>query len=270
MKRSLFSGGAQGRSRRSTAPSEDLQRPGPKNDPEQRLVQTIVDSFGAVEITGEPDTEGRRSANQVTDDDLAQAREDVQRASALHEQGPVGREELQRRAQVLAEYRARAFEPEPSRGQQTARALALALAWARRDSDEPYPLIECNQTDDELAAEVIARALAGSELVLGRWWPPRPILLGLERIGITDQATIEAALECLDVHVQQQGTRGVRWRLNHVPELQRPAIERTAECGCGQRLREWRLASGGAWTCTLCHPPAQGLEVEWRDAQNRR
>ena len=30
------------------------------------------------------------------------------------------------------------------------------------------------------------------------------------------------------------------------------------------RGREWRLADGGPWTCGACHPPADGLEIEWR------
>jgi hypothetical protein len=88
--------------------------------------------------------------------------------------------------------------------------------------------------------------------------------------GITDEPTIEAALELLGVQVQRQGATGVRWRLEQVPELRRPVVERIAECRCGQRLRESRLASGGAWTCALCHPPAEGLEVEWRDAEDRQ
>ena len=132
------------------------------------------------------------------------------------------------------------------------------------------PWAELGVTDIDRAAEVIACALAGSELVLGRWWPPRPILLGLDRVGLNDDATVTAALELLGVQVQRQGTRGVRWRLNHVPELRRPAVERIAEFGGGQRWREWRLGSGGAWTCAVCHPPAEGLEVEHRTGAEDR
>ena len=132
------------------------------------------------------------------------------------------------------------------------------------------PWAELGVTDIDRAAEVIACALAGSQLVLGRWWPPRPILRGLARGGITDEATIEAALEQLGVQVRKQGASS-RWRLDHVPDLPRPPVERIADCGCDQRPYEWRLATGGPWTCLLCHPPAGGRPVEYRTtAEGRR
>jgi hypothetical protein len=144
--------------------------------------------------------------------------------------------------------------------------------WSERVDHDPhcrYPLRHAGRnwrTDDDIntAAEVIRCGLAGSEHVFGRWWSAKPIRLGLERIGITEETVIEAALKTLGVEVRQQGATGVCWRLDHVPQLRRPAIDRIAECSCGQRSREWRLATGGAWTCALCHPPADGLAVEYR------
>ena len=134
-----------------------------------------------------------------------------------------------------------------------------------------FPGTELERTDVDRAAEVIACALTGSHYVIGQWCPSAPIRRGLAVTGITDETTIQAALNLLKVQVRQQGATGARWRLERNPELPRPAIERTAECRCGQRSREWRLATGGAWTCALCHPPADGLEVEHRSgAENPR
>ena len=228
------------------------------------LLDVFADSFGAVEITSQPDPEARRPANERTADDLARAREDVRRASALDRQGQVDREELERRARALAEHRARAFEPEPSREQQTARALRFALAWARRDSEEPHPLAERQQTDLELAAEIIAASLTGAPHVIGRWWSSKPIREGLAHAGVTDEATIQAALELLGTQVRNRGTTSSRWRLDHVPELPRLSGEQVAECRCEPPRREWRLAIGGPWTCLQCHPPASGRAVEYR------
>src|SRR5450755_2537348 len=128
---------------------------------------------------------------------------------------------------------------------------------------ETFPRTELERTEVYLAADVIACALAGSKYVLGRWWPSAPIRRGLTVYGITDETVIEAALALLEVQVQKRGATGARWRLERVPELERPAVERIAECRCGQRSREWRLATGGSWTCALCHPPADGLKVEY-------
>ncbi len=129
---------------------------------------------------------------------------------------------------------------------------------------EAFPDAELEPTDVDRAADVIASALAGSDHVLGQWWPSAPIRRGLTLYGITDETVIEAALELLEVQVRQQGATGARWRLDRVPELPRLARERIAECGCDQRPREWRLAAGGPWTCARCHPPADGLDVEYR------
>ena len=117
---------------------------------------------------------------------------------------------------------------------------------------------------------MLACALAGSEYVIGRWWPSKPISLGLARVGITDGTVIDAALELLDVQMQRQGATGASWRLDRVPKLPRAARERIAECGCDQRPREWRLVTGGAWTCARCHAPADGLEVELRTSAEDR
>ncbi len=129
---------------------------------------------------------------------------------------------------------------------------------------ETFPGAELERTDVDRAAEVIACSLAGSKYVIGQWWPSAPIRRGLRVYGITDETVIDAALQMPQVQVRKQGATGARWRLARVPELPRPAIERTAECRCDQRSREWRLATGGAWTCALCHPPADGLEIEHR------
>lgn len=126
------------------------------------------------------------------------------------------------------------------------------------------PDAELEPTDVDRAAEAIACALAGSEHVLGKWWPSKPIRRGLTVYGITDETVIAAALDQLQVEIWNHGTTGARWRLVSVPELRRPAIDQIAECGCDQRPREWRLAAGGMWTCVLCHPPADSLEVEYR------
>ena len=133
-----------------------------------------------------------------------------------------------------------------------------------------FPGAELDPTDVDRAAEVIACSLTGSPYVIGRWWPSAPIRRGLAVYGITDETVIDAALDLLKVQVQKQGADGARWRLQHVPELPGPAIERTAECRGGQRSREWRLATGGAWTCALCHPPADGLEIEHRTSAEER
>lgn len=134
-----------------------------------------------------------------------------------------------------------------------------------------FPGAELERTDVDRAAEVIACALAGAKHVLGQWWPSAPIRRGLRVYGIADETVIDAALDRLGVQVRKQGANGARWRLERVPELPRPAIERTAACRCGQRSPEWRLATGGAWTCELCHPPTDGLEIEHRtSAEGRR
>ena len=125
---------------------------------------------------------------------------------------------------------------------------------------------ELEPTAVDRAAEVIACALAGSKHVLGRWWPSAPIRRGLTAFGITDETVIDVALDLLKVQVQKHGANGTRWRLERNPDLPRPAIERIAECRCGQRSHEWRLATGGPWTCALCHPPLRGLEVQSRTA----
>jgi hypothetical protein len=131
---------------------------------------------------------------------------------------------------------------------------------------ETFPGAELDPTDVDRAAEVIASALTGSKYVIGRWWPSAPIRRGLTAYEITDETVIDAALGVLKVQVQTQGANGARWRLERNPELPRPAIERTAACRCNQRTREWRPAVGGAWTCALCHPPVDGLEVQSRTA----
>ena len=125
-----------------------------------------------------------------------------------------------------------------------------------------FPGAELDPTDVDRAAEVIACSLTGSPYVIGRWWPSAPIRRALAVYGITDETVIDAALGLLKVQVQKQGATGARWMLERNPELPRPAIERTAKCPCDQRSREWRLATGGPWTCLLCHPPAEGLQVE--------
>jgi hypothetical protein len=127
-----------------------------------------------------------------------------------------------------------------------------------------FPGAELDPTDVDRAAEVIACALTGSKHVIGRSWPSAPIRRGLRVYGISDETVIAAALNLLEVRVQKQGATGARWMLDRNPEFPRPAIERTAACRCDQRSREWRLATGGAWTCALCHPPVEGLEVDYR------
>jgi hypothetical protein len=123
---------------------------------------------------------------------------------------------------------------------------------------ETFPAAELEPTDVDRAAEVIACALTGSPYVIGQWWPSAPIRRGLAVYGITNETTIQAALNLLEVRVRKQGANGARWMLERNPELPRPASERIAECRCGQRSREWRLATGEAWTCALCHPPPPG------------
>jgi hypothetical protein len=135
------------------------------------------------------------------------------------------------------------------------------------DMLEAFPGAGFERTDIDLAAEVVACALAGHESVLGCWWPPEPIRAGLERFGLNDDATIDAALELLGVEIRPHGATGVRWRLGRVPALRRPANDRTAECGCDRRPHEWRLTAGGPWTCSRCHPSADGLDVEHRITQ---
>ena len=129
---------------------------------------------------------------------------------------------------------------------------------------ETFPGAELERTDVDRAAEVIACALTGSPYVIGQWWPSAPIRRGLAVYGIGDETVIQAALNLLQVQVRKQGANDARWMLERNPELPRPAIERTAACQCDQRSREWRLAAGGAWTCSACHPPADGLEIEHR------
>ena len=133
-----------------------------------------------------------------------------------------------------------------------------------------FPGAELDPTDVDRAAEMIACALTGSPYVIGRWWPSAPIRRGLAVYGITNETTIQAALDLLEVRVQKQGANGARWMVERNPELPRPAIERTAACRCDQRSREWRLAAGGAWTCALCHPPTDGLEIEHRTSAEER
>jgi hypothetical protein len=114
------------------------------------------------------------------------------------------------------------------------------------------------------AAELIAYALAGSERVLGGWWPAAQVLRGLARVGITDRAVVDAALAQLGVEVRSERGRRARWRLARppAPARSREVIE---VCGCGQREREWRRP-GGAWFCMLCHPPVFGITTEQRPA----
>jgi hypothetical protein len=118
----------------------------------------------------------------------------------------------------------------------------------------------------EMAVDIIAACLAGHRIVAGRSWPSAPIRAGLAREGITDEATIGAALERLGVEAREAGHRQ-HWRLATVPTLARRHVDGISPCGCLQRNRDWRLATGGLWVCGLCHPPAERIEVEWRSTQ---
>ena len=131
----------------------------------------------------------------------------------------------------------------------------------------PGSELERERTDVHRAAEVLACSLGGTRHVIGRWWPSAPIKRGLARGGITDETVvIDAALELLGVQVRRQGATGASWRLDRVPE-RFASEERVAECGCDQRPRDWRLKTGGPRQCGMCHPPAEGIEVEWSGAE---
>jgi hypothetical protein len=122
---------------------------------------------------------------------------------------------------------------------------------------------ELERPDTDRAIEVIASALGGCDLVIARWQPSRPIRLGLERVVIDDETTIEAALGGTQRADAEAGLDRCPLATRSRPEPRRRPTDWISECGCRQRPREWRRP-GGVWTCGVCHPPVDGLDVEYR------
>jgi hypothetical protein len=187
------------------------------------------------------------------------ARTKRRRRQALHEEGSVTLPDW-----LFDELEAAIEDPDDLKARLTAWDARLEGAV---EVSKPDATTRSAPTPVDIAAQVIACSLAGASYVIGRWWAAMPIKRGLAVAGITDPAVIDAALEQLGVEVRRQGATGARWKLDHVPQPRQPA-ETAAGCGCWQPQREWRLATGGPWTCEACHPPAglDAAEIEVRQS----